>query len=358
MWRIRRKARGSRRKGVGFTTRLFAIVVLCLGPCALCLAQSLATYEGPDREQKLVEAAKGEGGKILWYTTTPVEFAQQLVEPFEKRYGIKVEIWRARSELISQRVLTEARSGRPSVDVVHSISPPMELLHRERHLLEIRSPSHRDLIAGAVPAHREWASTLQYVFVQAYNTERVKREELPRTYRDLLDPRWKGRLGIESSDHEWATEVMRELGERDGERFFRALVRTQGLSARTGHPLLTNLTASGEVPLALTVYQYSVEQAKKKGSPIEWFAIEPAIAIADGIAVARRAPHPNSALLFYDYMLGPEAERIVAKIGYVPTSTKVPSPLRALRLKVLDAAILLDEHDRSSERFDAILRDR
>src|SRR3954464_7391016 len=108
-------------------TRLLALCHACLVPCAG--SQSLATYEGPDREQKLVEAAKNEGGRILWYTTTPVEYARLLAEPFEKRYGIQVEIWRARSELISQRVLTEARSGKPMVDVVHSISPPMEALH-------------------------------------------------------------------------------------------------------------------------------------------------------------------------------------------------------------------------------------
>src|SRR3954469_20018062 len=99
MWRLCRKA--------------LAVFFLCLAPCALCLAQSLATYEGPGREQKLAEAARKEG-TLLWYTTTPVEYAKQLAEPFEKRYGIKVEIWRARSELILQRVLTEARSGKPT----------------------------------------------------------------------------------------------------------------------------------------------------------------------------------------------------------------------------------------------------
>jgi iron(III) transport system substrate-binding protein len=353
-WRI--EARGTRREGQALPRLLVALFLSCLVSGAFAQIP-LATYEGPDREQKLAEAARKEG-TLLWYTTTPVEYARMLAEPFEKRYGIKVEMWRARSELISQRVLTEARSGKPIVDVVHSIAPPMEALHREKHLVAIHSPHHRDLLPGSVPAHREWASTLRYVFVQAYNTQRVKREELPKTYPELLQPRWKGLLGIESSDHEWASEVMRQMGEAEGERFFHELVRTQGLSARTGHPLLTNLTASGEVPLALTVYQYSVEQAKKKGSPIDWFAIEPAIAIADGIGVARRAPHPNAALLFYDYMLSPEAEQIVARIGYVPTSTKVESPRKGVTLKVLDAAVLLDEHDRSLQRFVGILRAR
>src|SRR5207302_10235438 len=129
-------------------------------------------------------------------------------------------------------------------------------------------------------------------------------------------------------DQGWLWSAIAARGAAEGMRFWRALVATNGISVRSGHPLLTSLVASGEILLALTVYQYSVEQAKKKGSPIDWFVIEPAVAIADGIAVAKKAPHPDAALLFYDYMLGPEAQRIVARIGYVPTSTEVESPLR------------------------------
>ena len=125
---------------------------------------------------------------------------------------------------------------------------------------------------------------------------------------------------------------------------------------RSGHPLLTNLVASGEVPLALTVYQYSVEQAKKKGSPIDWFVIEPAITIADAMAVLKKAPHPHAALLFYDYMLSPEAQRILTKIGYYATSTKVEPPIKNIKLKVLDAGTLLDDQAKSFSRFEGILR--
>jgi iron(III) transport system substrate-binding protein len=334
--------------------RLLAAACLVLS-CAAAAQTNLATYTGADREQRLHEAAKKEGS-LLFYTTTPTEYVKDLIEPFEKRYGIKVNIWRARSEAILQRVVGEARGGRPIVDVIHSISPPMEALHREGLLQPVNSPYHKDLTLAAVPAHHAWASTLQYVFVQAYNTQKVTKDELPRTYQDLLHPRWKGRLGIESSDHEWMTSVISDMGEDAGLRFFRELVRGNGLSVRTGHPLLTNLTASGEMPLALTVYQYSVEQAKKKGSPIEWFVIEPAVAIADGIAVAKKAPSPNAALLFYDYMLSPDAQRVVAKIGYVPTSTRVEPPLKGVQLKTLNPAALLDAQEKSQARFDAVLQ--
>ena len=305
----------------------------------------------------LVEAAKKEGSLLL-YTTTPPEYLKELVEPFERQYGIKVNVWRARSEAVLTRVIGEARGNHAVVDVVHSISPPMEALHREGLLQPVDSPHHKDLAPGAVPAHRAWASTLVYVFVQAYNTQKVAKAELPRTYRDLLDPRWKGRLGIESSDHEWMNAVIKGMGEEPGVRFFRDLVRTNGLSVRTGHPLLTNLTSSGEVPLALTVYQYSVEQAKRKGAPIDWFVFEPAVAIADGIAIANKAPNPNAARLFYDYMLSPDAHRILAKIGYLPTSTKVARPLKGVKLNILDAGALLDDQATSLARFEGILQGR
>ena len=330
--------------------------------CGAALAAALslsATAQTTSSEPtaRLIEAAKKEG-HLLLYTTTPTDYLKDLVEPFEKQYGIKVNVWRARSEAILQRVLNESRGNKPIVDVVQSISPPMEALQREGLLLAVSSSHHADLSPGSVPAHRGWASTLRYIFVQAYNTAKVSKDELPKTYADLLHPRWKGRLGIESSDHEWMASIIKDMGEEPGLKFFRDLVRGNGLSIRTGHPLLVNLTVSGEVPLALTVYQYSVEQAKKKGSQIEWFVIEPAVAIADGIAVARRAPSPNAALLFYDYMLGVEAQRALAKIGYVPTNTRVESPLKGVKIKTLEAGGLLDDAEKSLARFEAVLQGR
>jgi iron(III) transport system substrate-binding protein len=314
----------------------------------------LATYDGADRQARLVAGAKREG-TLVFYTTFPPEYANQLIEPFEKRTGIKVNYWRARSEMILQRALAEGRAGGATADVITTISPQLEVLRRERLLQEVHSPYDKDHVAFAIPAHREWVATLQHVFVHAYNTNLVRREELPRTFTDLLDPRWKGKLAIEGDDHEWLSSVIADMGEAQGIAFFRELVATNGISVRSGHPLLTNLVASGEVPLALTVYQYSVEQAKKKGSPIDWFVIEPAVSITNGIAVPRKASHPHAALLFYDHIISPEGQRILARIGYVPTSTKVESPVKGVRLKLLDAEKLLDEQEKSTRLFEQLI---
>ncbi|MDQ6619201.1 MAG: extracellular solute-binding protein [Pseudomonadota bacterium] len=317
----------------------------------------LAAYKGADRTPRLIAGARKEGSLFL-YTTTPVEYLNLLTQDFEKRYAVKVNVWRARSEVVLQKVLSEARGGTHNVDVIQSIAPPMEALHRENLLQAITSPGTKDLIPDALPAHHEWVATLRYVFVQAYNTTQVRKEELPKRYEDLLDSKWKGRLGIEASDHEWFYSVVQDMGEERGIRFFCDLVAKNGLSTRAGHPLLTNLVASGEVPLALTVYNYSPEQARQKGAPIDWFAIEPAIAITDGIAVAKRAPHPHAALLFYDYMIGEDAQKILARIGYVPTHRNVESPLKGVAIKSLGGVPLLDSQSRSNALFDDIVMNK
>ena len=330
-----------------------AFVLLATPGHAQTLAE-LALYEGSDRMARLIAGARKEGS-LQFYTTIPAEYLRPITDEFEKKYAVKVDIWRARSEAVLQRVLTEAKAGRWTVDVVESISPPMEALYREKLTQEVRSPEHKNLIDGVLPTHREWAPTLIFIFVQAYNTTRVKKEELPKSYADLLDPKWKGRLAIEASDHEWFYSVARDMGEERGLKFFRDLMATNGLSVRVGHPLLTTLVASGEVPLALTVYQYSPEQLKKKGAPIDWFAIEPAVAISDGMAVMKKAPHPHAALLFYDYLLSEEGNRQIAKLGYAPTNRHLESPLSKLRVKVLNPSTLLDESVKSNALFDELI---
>ena len=337
------------------TRWMLALLLALATHGALAQLAELATYTGADREARLVAGAKKEGA-LLWYTTFPSEYSNQLAAPFEKRYGIQVTHWRARSEIVLAKALAEGRSGGATADVITLISPQLEALRREGLLARVLSPYQADHVAFAVPAHREWVATLSHVFVQAYNTTKVRKEELPRTWRDLLDPRWKGRLAIESDDHEWLASIVADMGEARGAEFFRQLVATNGLKVHSGHALMTNLVASGEVPLALTVYQYSVEQAKKKGSPIDWFVLGPtAVSITNGVTVPKRAPHPYAALLFYDYLISPEGQRVFAEIGYVPTSTKVASPVKGVQLKYLDAAKLFDEQESSSRLYEQLI---
>jgi iron(III) transport system substrate-binding protein len=264
-----------------------------------------------------------------------------LIGPFEKKYGIKVNVWRASGDITLQRIVQEQKAGRFTVDAVHFSAPELEALHREKLLQPVASPHLPDLIPGAVPTHREWVSTLLSVWVQAYNTNLVKKDELPKTYQDLLDPKWKGKLGYEVENIEWFTTVANALGGDAGVQFFRDLVARNGLSVRKGHTLLNNLVAAGEVPLALTVYNYMPAQAKEQGAPIDWFVLEPAVARANGIGIMKNAQSPNAAALFEDYMLS-EAQGTLVSLNYVPTSKKVESPLKEIPIKIVDPAETLD----------------
>jgi iron(III) transport system substrate-binding protein len=318
---------------------------------------SLLRHDGPDRARKLIAAAQKEGSFLL-YTSFAEKDLPPLTVAFEKKYGVKVKVWRAHSETVLQRTLTEAAARRYEVDAIHSSALEMETLHREKILQAVASPYSTELIAGALRPHREWVATYLSVWVQAYNTRLIKKEDLPRTFQDLLDPKWKGKLGIEANVPEWYSTVVLDMGEEKGIRFFRDLAGGNGVSVRTGHSLLNNMVVAGEVPLALTVYNFMAEAARRKGAAIDWFVLEPAVARMSGIGIARRAPHPNAALLFYDFMLSAEAQKLLLAMEYVPTNTRVPSPLARRRFTLVDPAVALDQSDKWAKSFEEVILKR
>jgi len=319
--------------------RLAALPVVAALPAAAQPAPdasaALLTYDGADRTDRILAAAKKEGS-FTWYTSFAEKDIPPVVDPFEKKYGVKVKVWRASTEKVLQRALTEASAKRYDVDAVHISAPEMEVLHVEKLFQPVSSPYFKQLIAGSVPAHRDWVATLLTVWVQAYNTTAIRKQDLPKTYRDLLDPRFKGKLGIEVEDQEWFATVVQSMGEEQGLAFFRELVAKNGISVRKGHTLLTNMVVSGEVPMGLTVYNYMADQAKRKGAPIDWITLDPAVARANGMGIARQAKHPNAALLFYDYFIS-EAQPLIVALDYLPTNSTVASPLKGMPVKIVDS---------------------
>ncbi|HEY4072240.1 MAG TPA: extracellular solute-binding protein [Herbaspirillum sp.] len=318
----------------------------------LSFAQDAASYQGPDRQQRLIEAAKKEG-ELQLYTSTPADEIAILISAFEKKYGIKVKLWRSGSDMVVQRLVNEGHAHRFEADVVEADGTNLEALHREKTLQEVRSPYLADLIPQAIPPHREWVAARVNIFTLAYNTKLVSQSELPKTWSDLLNPIWKNRLGIEAADSDWFAGVVGELGEAKGLKLFHDIVAANGISVRKGHTLLANLVVSGEVPLALTVHNFKAEQFKRQGAPINWFVIAPAIAQLNGIAVVRNAPHPNAAVLFYDFMLS-DAQPILAQHDYMTTSKKYPTALNKLPLKFMDHKVVLDETDKWNKLYQDI----
>jgi iron(III) transport system substrate-binding protein len=314
-------------------------------------AADFLNYKGPDREKRLLERAKQEGTLTVYTSLAPSE-AQPMAQAFEKKYGIKVELWRALSERVVQRTVSEAKAGRHSVDVIATNGPEMESLAREKVLTTYHSAHIADLPPAAIPKHRLWLPDRLQFFVVGFNTNAVKKEELPKTLKGFLDPKWKGKLGIEAGDAEWMATLVRKWGEAEGMAYFRKLSEMRP-EVRKGHVLLAQLVAAGEIPVGLTIYSANAETLKRKGAPIDWVPIE-AIARPQGLGIARNAPHPAAALLYADFVLSADdGQRLYESLGRPPVNLRVNSKLTDFSHTFMDPVAVLDE----SEKWDKLWGD-
>ena len=306
--------------------------------------RALYMYQGADRERRLLDEAKKQR-EVVMYTSLNLKDSVPLTEAFEKKTGIKVLLWRASSEKVVQRAVTEARAGRFSPDILETNGPEMEALYREKLLEEFYSPNFKDLPAAAFPRHRHYVADRFNFFTIGYNTNLVKAEEVPNAYEDLVHPRWAGRVGLEGGDVEWFGAIVKSMGEEKGLAFFRKLADSKP-QIRTGHTLMAELVASGEIPLAATLYNHNVERLIVKGAPVKWKAIPPTFGRPNAIGVAKRAPHPHAAMVFVDFMLSKEGQTILKERNRVPASLSVDTHLNKIPFQMIDPVITLDENDK------------
>jgi iron(III) transport system substrate-binding protein len=322
----------------------FIVAAIWLVSCVHANAQ--------DADAGLVERAKKEGSLAL-FTSMQLVDSRPLTEAFEKKYGIKVALWRAAGEKVVQRVVTESRGGRHEVDVLETDGAQMEILYREKQLAPFSSPSVKDIPSSLLPAHRHYVPTRLSLYVVAYNTNLVKPHEVPASYQDLLGPRWTGRVGIEAADVAWFAAVAKAMGEANGVAYFRKLAANRP-SLRSGHTLMAELVAAGEIEVAIDAHVQGVARLKDKGAPIEWKPLQPSFGQPSSVGVARRAPHPNAALLFADFVLSREGQEIIKSRNRVPSNRAVDSPLNKFKYELIDPAIALDEWDKWSRLWSAL----
>ena len=143
--------------------------------------QELANYQGADRTARLIEGAKKEGSLVVYHVYPALT---NIMNDFGKKYGIKIKSWRAGSEAVLQRVTSENRGNKFDVDIVQNNAPENEAAFREKLLQEVQSPYHADLLAQAIPPHKQWVGITIDIWTAAYNTEKIKKEDLPKTYKD------------------------------------------------------------------------------------------------------------------------------------------------------------------------------
>jgi iron(III) transport system substrate-binding protein len=302
---------------------------------------AIYSYKGADREQRLLAKAREEATLTL-YTSMATTESALLAQAFEKKFGVKVQLWRSLSENVLQRALAEARGHRRALDVVETNAPEVEALAREQVVAQFDSPHLADLPAWAIPSHRRWFSDRANVWVTGYNTAKVKREELPGTLAGFADPAWKGRLSLEATDNDWMYGVINYMGEERGREFFRRLSALRP-EMRKGHILAAQLVAAGELSVCLTIYSGNADSIKSKGGPIDWLPIEPLVGRPQALALAKNAPHPHAALLFADFILSPEGMQLLNDLGRVPSSRTQKTLLDQHKYVMIDPLKWVDE---------------
>ena len=295
----------------------------------------------------MLGCARADDERVVIYTSLNTQDSGPLTAAFEKAHGIPTELWRAASEKVLQRTLTEARAGRFTCDVVETNGPEMEALYRESLLQPFESPHFPELAPASFPQHRHYVADRFNFFTIAYNTNLVTPAEVPNSYDDLLHPRFAGRIGMEAGDVDWFGAMVKHMGEERGLSYFRQLAASKP-HMRSGHTLVGQLVASGEIPIAANVYNHNAERVAVQGAPVRWKALTPTFGRPNAIGIAQRAPHPRAAQLFADFLLSRDGQTILKTRNRVPASRAVDTHLNAFPFEMIDPAITLDEDEKWS----------
>ncbi len=286
------------------------------------------------QEEERLAAAKREG-KLKIYSLMPLTYNQQMAEAFSRKYPFaQVTYYRSRGETLLNRILQEARAGKHDFDVL--FIDTYESLEIKRHglLSAYISPEARHYRSVDRDPVGYWtAFTLIYIVI-AYNHQQVSKDRIPRAWEVLLDPHWKGKIGLDENEFEWYGSLLHYWGNERGMKFFTAL-RAQDPQMRSGHTLLAQLNAAGEIPLSVN-YAGSVEALLKRGAPLDWVkTTRPIVYKSTLISVAKNAASPNLARLFADFCLSREGQLKVMKAGSAPARPSVAPGVAGLEFRAV-----------------------
>jgi len=308
--------------------------------------RALYLLDDAERQDRLLAGARQEGVVVV-YTSLNTQDSGPLTRAFEERFGVRTELWRSSSDRVVQRAVAEARAGRFACDAVETNGPEMEACFREGLLERFHSPHFTDLAPAAFPEHRSYVADRFNFFTIAYNTDLVQPSEVPNSYDDLLHPRFEGRLGLEAGDVDWFGAMVTHMGEEQGLAYFTRLAEMRP-QIRSGHTLMGQVVASGEIPIAANIYNHNAERLAVQGAPIRWKALAPTFGRPNAVGLARQAQHPHAGLLFADFLLSREGQTILKERNRVPSSRAVNSHLNDFPFETIDPMISLDEDEKWS----------
>jgi iron(III) transport system substrate-binding protein len=297
---------------------------------AAVVFQALICWAQPSSDTKLVEAAKKDR-EVVWYTTTNLETSRVLADVFQKKYPfLKLDFYRATVGPLINRVLLEARSGKFDWDILSGggemFSPVME-----RGLVaQYRSPETQMIDEDLMDKQGYWTAYTVGTFVLGFNKKLVREQDVPRTYEALLDPKWKGqKIAIDTSAG-ILHALMPVWGKEKAVNYFRQLAAQNPL-VKESTSIITQLLIAGEMPLGISL-AHLYELNLRKGAPIDWVALEPAVVRVIPSMLGAKSRHPNAAKLFYDFLIGKEGQEIIRAYNR-PTVRKdvLPNPPRLIQ---------------------------
>lgn len=277
-----------------------------------------------ERQGRLAEAARAEG-EVVAYANMDVAAAKALEDGFMKKYpSVKAHVVHFSGAAIITRVESEARAGKALSDVIDTGQIGMLALVDRKVMAHYRSPQRQFYREEFKDKEGYWTAYMTNVMVTAHNTNLVKKDEAPRKLEDLLKPRWKGKLAMDSQSYVWFGAVLQSMGEEAGVRFMRKL-NEQDLKHIRGRRLMSQLVAAGEFDMAIETNLNSVFSLARQGAPL-WFApIQPLFFSPSMFFLSQHALHPHAGALFIDFILSEEGQRIVASTDRMPTNSNVKS---------------------------------
>jgi iron(III) transport system substrate-binding protein len=275
--------------------------------------KSLRSLSAAQRKTLLEEGARKEG-EAIWYTSMSLTDFPKIVGAFERSYpSVKIRANRLSQSSIMPKIDTEARAGRFAVDIIASAPVEMWELKQKNFSASYLSPELRAFPVGSFDPQGYWSSTEVTPLVLAFNTKLVASEEAPRSYQELLQPKWKGKMNFGSDEYAWYSVMLDGMGKAKGLDFMRALARQQ-LHIPGGSSIMRlQLMLGGESALVLAARGRRATEYKEKGAPIDYRMLDPYPGEPNGLALMRRSVHPHAAILFIDWMLSEEGQTVLAQ---------------------------------------------
>ena len=260
----------------------------------------------------LIEGAKKEKELVI-YGSTDLRQSTIINDKFHEKYPfIEVKLNRLTSDNLYPRVIAEHRSGKFLADLLQNNTLGMYFLRKGNFLVRYVSPEERFYPKEFMdPGY--WVTSAMNVHVIGYNTKTVARNKLPKTWEDLLNPEWKGRFMLNPNE-QWFAWMLQIMGKEKGLNYMRALAKQNPAIRREPRAMRAQLLIAGEAEMELDSTYTVLLPLMKKGAPVDWTTLGPALMNTVGYGLAVRAPHPNAAKLFIEYILSKEGQQVVLSL--------------------------------------------